>query len=222
MKKKSNQNTNGKKGLSKLVITAIAIVIVVIASLMGFGGNDAEEQVSNSTEPIVSESISEESVLETSEAEPESLSEDISVEESMEEDVPDSTEEAESEEFVSEEEYLEEVSEELSEEYSEEEISEDTDVQEITVAEIAFRNERLLDQHYEKHGVEMGFASAEEYELAAYKVIINPDALHKIESEDGDDVYYVEETNEFVVVSQDGYIRTYFNPSAGIDYYNRQ
>ena len=68
----------------------------------------------------------------------------------------------------------------------------------------------------------MGFASAEEYELAAYKVIINPDALHKIEAEDGDDVYYVEETNEFVVVSQDGYIRTYFNPSAGIDYYNRQ
>lgn len=219
MKKKSSQSTNGKKGLSRLVITAIAIVIVVIASLMGFGGSDAEEQVSNSSESIVSENISEdvgeESISEINESEKESLVEDISVEEVTEED---STEEAESEEFVSEEEYAEEVSEELSEE----EISEDTYIQEITVAEIAFRNERLLDQHYEKHGIEMGFASAEEYELAAYKVIINPDALHKIESEDGDDVYYVEETNEFVVVSQDGYIRTYFNPSAGIDYYNRQ
>ena len=31
-----------------------------------------------------------------------------------------------------------------------------------------------------------------------------------------------EETNEFVVVSTDGYIRTYFNPSDGIDYFNRQ
>lgn len=93
---------------------------------------------------------------------------------------------------------------------------------EVTVAEITFRNDKLLDQHYEKHGIEMGFASAQEYELAAYKVIINSETLHKIEAEDGDDVYYLEETNEFVVVSRDGYIRTYFNPSAGIDYYNRQ
>lgn len=94
--------------------------------------------------------------------------------------------------------------------------------EEVTVAEITFRNDNLLDEHYDKHGIEMGFASAEEYELAAYKVIINPDTLHKIEAEDGDDVYYLEATNEFVVVSQDGYIRTYFNPDAGIDYYNRQ
>ena len=93
---------------------------------------------------------------------------------------------------------------------------------EVTVAEITFRNDKLLDQHYEKHGIEMGFASAQEYELAAYKVIINSETLHKIEAEDGDDVYYLEETNEFVVVSRDGYIRTYFNPSAGLDYYNRQ
>ena len=44
----------------------------------------------------------------------------------------------------------------------------------------------------------------------------------KIQAEDGDDVYYVESTNEFVIVSTDGYIRTYFNPDAGITYYNRQ
>lgn len=97
-----------------------------------------------------------------------------------------------------------------------------TEVEEVTVAEIRFRNQNLLEQHYEKHGIEMGFASAEEYELAAYKVIINSESLHKIEAEDGDDVYYLESTNEFVIVSGDGYIRTYFNPSAGIDYFNRQ
>ena len=83
-------------------------------------------------------------------------------------------------------------------------------------------NERLLEQHYEKHGIEMGFASAEEYEAAACMVIANPDTLRKIEAEDGDDVYYLESTNEFVVVSKDGYIRTYFLPSGGLDYYNRQ
>lgn len=85
-----------------------------------------------------------------------------------------------------------------------------------------FRNKNLLDQHYEKHGREMGFASAEEYEKAAAAVPNNPDALHKTEKEDGDDVYYVEATNEFVIVSTDGYIRTYFNPDRGIDYYNKQ
>ena len=85
-----------------------------------------------------------------------------------------------------------------------------------------FRNYKLLDQHYEKHGIEMGFASREDYEKAASDVINNPKALHKTESEDGDYVYYVEATNEFVVLSKDGYIRTYFLPSQGKKYYDRQ
>ena len=38
--------------------------------------------------------------------------------------------------------------------------------------------------------------------------------------EDGDDVYYIEETNEFVIVSTDGYIRTYFYPRDGIEYFD--
>ncbi len=89
-------------------------------------------------------------------------------------------------------------------------------------SDLKFRNQKLLDQHYEKHGKDMGFSSAEEYEAAAGRVVANKDTLHKIEEEDGDDVYYLEETNEFVVVSTDGYIRTYFNPDDGLDYYNRQ
>ena len=85
-----------------------------------------------------------------------------------------------------------------------------------------FRSQELLDQHYEKHGMAMGFASAQEYELAASAVVTDPRALHKIEQEDGDDVYYIEETNEFVVVSTDGYIRTYFLPSSGKAYFDKQ
>ena len=85
-----------------------------------------------------------------------------------------------------------------------------------------FRNSTRLKEHFEKHGKEMGFASAEEYEKAASDVVNNPLALHKTEAEDGDDVYYIEETNEFVIVSPDGYLRTYFNPNDGINYYNRQ
>lgn len=85
-----------------------------------------------------------------------------------------------------------------------------------------FRKNSYLEQHFEKHGGEFDYTTKEEYLAGANRVIQSPDALHKIEAEDGDDIYYLEETNEFVVVSTDGYIRTYFRPSAGIDYYNRQ
>lgn len=100
-----------------------------------------------------------------------------------------------------------------------EESSEDETEQ---IVEYKFRNDYLLSQHYKKHGIEMGFDSKEDYEKAASLVVNNKDALHKTEEEDGDDVYYVESTNEFVVVSTDGFIRTYFNPNGGIDYFNRQ
>lgn len=85
-----------------------------------------------------------------------------------------------------------------------------------------FRNEKLLNDHYEKHGKEMGFDSAKSYEAAANEIINNPDSLHRIEEEDGDDVYYHEETNSFVIVSIDGYIRTFFYPDDGLAYFNRQ
>lgn len=85
-----------------------------------------------------------------------------------------------------------------------------------------FRSDFLLEEHYQKHGVEMGFATKEDYVAAANEVIYSPDALHKLEAEDGDDVYYLEATNEFVIVSTDGYIRTYFHPSSGKDYFDRQ
>lgn len=91
-----------------------------------------------------------------------------------------------------------------------------------TGTSVTFRNSKLLNEHYEKHGIDMGFPDAASYEKAASAVVTNPDALHKIEKEDGDDVYYVEATNEFVIVSTDGYIRTYFLPDSGIKYFNKQ
>ena len=87
-----------------------------------------------------------------------------------------------------------------------------------------FRNKNTLNSHFEKHGAEFGdqYKTAAEYETGADKVVQNPNALHKTEKEDGDDVYYIEATNEFVVVSKDGCIRTYFKPSAGKKYFDRQ
>lgn len=88
--------------------------------------------------------------------------------------------------------------------------------------EYHFKNQDRLYEHYKKHGIEMGFASAQEYEQAASDVINNRNALNKTEAEDGDYVYYIESTNEFVILSTEGFIRTYFLPSSGKKYYDRQ
>lgn len=85
---------------------------------------------------------------------------------------------------------------------------------------LAFRTEDKLQQHFEKHGQETGCATAEEYLAAANAVVANPAALHKMQAEDGDDLYFLESTGEFVVVSPAGYIRTYY--LADRDYFERQ
>ena len=88
--------------------------------------------------------------------------------------------------------------------------------------EYTFSNKDLLEEHYEKHGKEMGFATPGDYEAAASAVVNDPRAEHKLEAEDGDDVYYIEETNDFVIVSKWGYLRTYFRPDAGRRYFDKQ
>ena len=114
----------------------------------------------------------------------------------------------------------------INEEAEEVQIVQETDdtekPEESEQIEYVFRNKGLLNQHYEKHGKEMGFSSALEYQTAASNVINNTNALTKIEAEDGDYVYYIEDTNEFVVLSTDGYIRTYFLPNSGKKYYDKQ
>lgn len=86
----------------------------------------------------------------------------------------------------------------------------------------SFRKAEYLQEHFEKHGAEFGYASADEYLAGANRVVVSPEALHKLEAEDGDDVYYLESGNEIVFVSTDGYIRTYFKPNDGKAYFDRQ
>lgn len=91
----------------------------------------------------------------------------------------------------------------------------------VVVRGYTFRYPNYLEEHFEKHGSEMGFSSKEDYLKAANAVIENKAALHKLEAEDNDHVYYIEETNEIVFLSGDGYIRTYF-VCDGKDYFDRQ
>ena len=85
---------------------------------------------------------------------------------------------------------------------------------------LEFRSEERLERHFRKHGSELGYDSADDYVAGANKVVANSEALHKEESEDGDDVYFLEDTGELVVVSKKGYLRTYF--STDLDYFERQ
>ena len=89
-----------------------------------------------------------------------------------------------------------------------------------------FRSKKQLNEHFEKHGAEfdgdLDYQSAEDYVEGASDVINNDDALFKYEKEDGDGVYYIEATNEFVILSKDGYIRTYFRPTKGKKYFDKQ
>ena len=97
-------------------------------------------------------------------------------------------------------------------------------IAETTQTDYRFRTKKQLEQHFEKHGDEFNgqYKTAKEYESGASAVANSPEALHKLEKEDGDDVYYIEKTNEFVIVSADGYLRTYFKPNAGKAYFDRQ
>lgn len=95
---------------------------------------------------------------------------------------------------------------------------------EKVVQKYYFRNDKLFNSHYEKHGAEFGDITQDEYlELANELINAKGDnILHKTEKEDGDFLYYNTDTNEFLVLSTDGYIRTFFKPTAGLDYWERQ
>lgn len=217
----NNKNLNIKT-VALFIGVTIAFVVFLIAAISNSDGDTAENSESSASAPLSGEyrpPLSESSleILEDSG----NNSGESNVFQSGGADLENSTYSANSNEtdIDSEEDGVDDTE---SETVSDSEITIDDGNSNAEYIEYVFRNNKLLEQHYQKHGIEMGFNSAEEYERAACDVANSPDALHKTEAEDGDDVYYIAATNEFVIISTDGYIRTYFNPNQGIDYFNRQ
>lgn len=90
--------------------------------------------------------------------------------------------------------------------------------------EYDFRSDELLHSHYEKHKDEFGgnLTIDEYFRKANYLVNqVSSSVITKTEK-DGDALFFDTLTGEFGVLSTDGYIRTYFIPEDGIDYYNRK
>jgi len=86
-----------------------------------------------------------------------------------------------------------------------------------------FASDDLLQKHVVQQG-EFGSMTKDEYLTAAQKHVTAPeggDVLVKTRSK-GDVLVYNQTTNEFGVVTNQGVIRTYFKPTDGLDYFNRQ
>ncbi len=89
-----------------------------------------------------------------------------------------------------------------------------------------FRNSDRFEEHYQKHVIdqqEFGDITREEYMTLAQALVDTPGPkVQTKQNSDGDTLYYDADTNSFAVVSPDGFIRTFFKPSAGQSYYDRQ
>lgn len=93
-----------------------------------------------------------------------------------------------------------------------------------------FRSEEQWEEHYDKHVIDQeefvddfGEITMEQYlMLAQWLMDFTGDDVQMKMEEDGDYLYYDAENNFFGVMSKDGYIRTFFRPSAGQDYFDRQ
>ncbi len=227
--KKENKGSKSKYTLFTLIVCVIAVlsgkpISEVISDVSSMDEGTSYEQTYEDYEEVEwADNTTQDTTSYTYEEEKEAAPETAQIEEETHqaaEAKEEITEDSQTESFKQ-----EEISEEAKTESSkQEEVAEEEPefVEEAEISDHTFRSKKLLNDHYKKHGLEMGFDSPEEYVENANRVISSPDVLYKLEEEDNDHVYYLEETNEFVVVSQDGYIRTYFNPSAGIDYFNRQ
>ena len=89
-----------------------------------------------------------------------------------------------------------------------------------------FRNKDRFEEHYQKHVIdqaEFGDITKEEYLALAQELVDTPGSqvLTK-NSDDGDTLFYDPDTNSFAVVSGDGYLRTFFKPSSGQKYFDKQ
>lgn len=89
---------------------------------------------------------------------------------------------------------------------------------------IGFRSPRDLAEHYAKHTAEFGGISKAEYLQRAQALRDRPaggDVLELVRA-DGVITRFDRATGDFLAVDPDGTIRTYFRPSTGESYFQRQ
>jgi len=86
-----------------------------------------------------------------------------------------------------------------------------------------FSSDELLQKHFAKHKDEFGFKTVKQYDNAAKSFASSNNAdIQQYIRPNGDVLRYNPASNEFLVASSKGTIRTYFKPRAGYSYYYQQ
>jgi pyocin large subunit-like protein len=90
--------------------------------------------------------------------------------------------------------------------------------------DIGFASRQKLVDHYKKHGREFGAVTMEQYLRKAQELRDRPAGGAILESvrPEGVVTRYDRETGDFLAFNRDGIIRTYFRPTDGEKYYQRQ
>ncbi len=217
-------NKNRTKGFFKiLLVLIVAIVCMCSCDAVKQAAGDAISSVVNSAKNEISSAVSDQLGEVTS-----ALNEASQAVKSAEGEVSSVISSVSKEAGAEISSVISSVSEEVSSEISGAAAQITTSTEETTTAPksdkwYTFRNKTRYDEHYKKHGAEFGSITKEQY-LQLANDLINDTSdriLHKY-SEDGDYMYFNQDNNYFLVLSEDGYIRTFFIPSAGINYWNRQ
>lgn len=89
---------------------------------------------------------------------------------------------------------------------------------------INFKTPELLEHHFGKHGFEFGDISIKEYLQGASRMHLEPlsDDVQELLRSDDSVAKYKFSTNEFLAVTKEGFIRTYFKPVKGAEYWSEE
>lgn len=81
-----------------------------------------------------------------------------------------------------------------------------------------------LNGHFNNHGKSMGFDSKESYKQHAIKFAntIDKKNCKSFVDKNGSTYKYNKKTNEFAIITKDGYVVTYYKPRGGYKYYKKQ
>jgi hypothetical protein len=91
-------------------------------------------------------------------------------------------------------------------------------------AAVGFVDQRLLDEHYEKHGAEFGRMTKQDYlhQAQLLRDAKPGDPVLEAVRSDGVVTRFDRQTGAFIAFNPNGTIRTFFKPNAGERYFRRQ
>lgn len=82
-------------------------------------------------------------------------------------------------------------------------------------------NEQSLQDHFERHGVQVNAPAQTSYAAKAVKFANTIDRINNVSyvRKNGQTVKYNRRTGEFAIIDKNGYVNTYFIPTSGYQYY---